>query len=216
MSKVLGKSLVISGVFFVLALGGIGIYQTITNRPTKPKLAEVRHPVTPEMWKAADLVKDVALPKFSLATVGGKIVTQESLHGKPTLMYFIKLGCPCSIDVEPLFQRMSRTFPKELRCIGVIYGGQDTGSKWMKIGRTPYDVLLDADGRLGKAMHVSRSVYTALIRPDGMIDKMWPGYSKEMLKELSRRIAILAKVDERPYDPGYAPNELASGCSFLD
>ena len=57
-------------------------------------------------------------------------------------------------------------------------------------------------------------MYVALVRPDGVIDTLWPGYSAEMLQDLGRRVARLARTAEVPLDVRDAPTVPTTGCPF--
>jgi hypothetical protein len=58
------------------------------------------------------------------------------------------------------------------------------------------------------------SAYFAIISPGGRIERYWPGYSAEMLKEANAHLAGLARVDARPVDVTDAPAEMYSGCPY--
>lgn len=174
-----------------------------------------RHPVTDKMWTEAKSLDNVAVPKFKLRDQFGKEQTLESLsEGKPLVLYFIKEGCPCSVDLEPLMQRLAKSVSGDVAVAGVISGDAKVAEKWMKVGQTPYPVLLDTNLELIKAFKAERSTYTALIRPDGTVQRLWPGYSKDMLLEVAKTSSELAKTPAQPFDPAYAPATMTSGCSF--
>lgn len=177
--------------------------------------ALVRHPVTTQMWQTAKTLESVAAPAFRLKDASGKEYDFASLSkGRPVVLYFIKDGCPCSIDVEPLLQKMAKSYGDAVQFVGVLNGGPEVAAKWQTVARTPYPVLLDPEVKTMRAFKAERSTYTALIKPDGTIVRLWPGYSADMLKELNAAVAKQANVDAKPYDPAYAPQRITSGCSF--
>lgn len=181
-----------------------------------PELAQVRHPVTPKMWDVAKSLDNVVVPDFSLTEghSGTQMTLKDVTAGRPTIIYFIKDDCPCSIDVEPLMQKLAKGLGDKVSVVGVLNGGPAIYKKWMEIGKTPYAVLMDPELSTIKKFKAERSTYTALIRPDGTVDKLWPGYSAAMLSELNERAAKLANMAVPTYDPAYAPKEMTSGCSF--
>lgn len=194
---------------FVFALVGCN------NAPVAVSEPKPRHPVTEKMWSEAKTLDNVAVPKFELKDQFGKEQTLESLaKGKPLVLYFIKEGCPCSVDLEPLMQRLAKAVDGNVSVAGVISGNAKVAEKWMKVGQTPYPVLLDGKMELIKAFKAERSTYTALVRPDGTVERLWPGYSKDMLLELAKSASELARIAPQPFDPAYAPKTMTSGCSF--
>jgi hypothetical protein len=58
------------------------------------------------------------------------------------------------------------------------------------------------------------SAYVALVSKEGAIEKLWPGYSAEMLKDASERLARLSGIEVRAIDPTDAPTEMTTGCPF--
>lgn len=187
-----------------------------------PKLAPIvegsskpRHPVTATMAEEAEATARKPAPPFDAVDASGRRWTLESLtHERPLVLYFVKDGCPCSVDAEPLYQRMAEKFKTKVQFAAVINGGRFVADKWLKVMKTPYPVILDPDQRIIKDYGIERSVYLALMDPEGRIVKLWPGYSATMLKELNAALSTATGTRETPFDPLYAPVELSSGCSF--
>ncbi|MCW5943084.1 MAG: redoxin domain-containing protein [Fimbriimonadaceae bacterium] len=187
-----------------------------------PKLAPIvegsskpRHPVTATMAEEAEANARKPAPPFDGVDAAGRERTLESLtHGRPLVLYFVKDGCPCSVDAEPLYQRMAAKFGAKANFAAVINGGQVVADKWLKVMKTPYPVILDPDMKVIKDYGIERSVYLALIDAQRRIVKLWPGYSASMLKELNAALSKATDTEETPFDPLYAPVELSSGCSF--
>lgn len=176
-----------------------------------------RHPVTPEMWEDAKLRTDTPAPNFEVTDTTGKTHTLASLTGeKPLLLYFILDGCPCSIDSEPLFQRLYLHHEGRANFLGVTNGSEEIAKMWVKDWISPYPVAANPSLDVMNTYKVERSVYCLLIDKDGEIVKMWPGYSAEMMVEASKLISDLTGEKTAPFDPLYAPKEMTSGCSFKD
>ena len=60
----------------------------------------------------------------------------------------------------------------------------------------PYPVISDHSEELINAYKATNSVFSVLLDRRGRIDKMWPGYSVGILKEMNSRMARLAGVPE--------------------
>jgi peroxiredoxin len=210
-------------IFFTLPLGllfaCVGALMYLQS--LRPATAEAmnmgpKHPVTPEMQAAIDAMEQKTAPSFELPDETGKVRTLEEFHdGKPLLLYFIKDGCPCSIESEPLFQKLYRHHEGRVNVVGIIGSDSDVAAKWKEMFETPYPVLASPDHKVMQAYDVPRSVYTVLITPEGKIARMWGGYSARMLLEANSLLAALSDASEKPFEPDYAPEELSSGCSFM-
>lgn len=222
MSRVL-KGAVIFLTTWVLIASSILIGLTWWNNRQTSVLVDtkleamVRHPVTEEMWKTAGSFKDLPAPSFRLPDVNGKLwALHEIAKGRPTVLYFIKYGCPCSIDVEPLLQKMSKQIGSKVAFVGIIETETKATKAWIEDMKSPFPVLMDSSTQTMKIFKARQSVYTALIRPDGAIDNLWPGYSASMLRELYSRATKLAGVKATSFDPDYAPIKMTSGCEFYE
>lgn len=210
-------------VGFAAALGmvSLGLVGCAEAPPPEPRAAnpveaaKPKHPVTKEMWQDAEKAAGQPAPLFEATDANGASHSLASLTGdKPLVLYFIKDGCPCSNDVEPLYQRMAAKYGDKVRFAGVINGDADVAKAWLAKMETPYPVLLDPEIKVVKEYKADRSVYLLVIGPDGNIVRMWPGYSQTMLSELNATLAKMTGTEETPFDAAYAPKEPTSGCSF--
>jgi peroxiredoxin len=159
------------------------------------------HPVTPAMIASAD-------------ERAGRRVDPTVDADRPTVLVFIKDGCPCSEAAEPYFHRLHAAYGSRVAFLGVIDGDRSDARGWADRHRTPYPVLADPDLRIIRACGAERSAYVALVARGGSIERLWPGFSRGMLAELGTRLAQRSGLPEPPDEPSGAPEELASGCLF--
>jgi peroxiredoxin len=171
------------------------------------------HPVTPPMAEAAAREARKVAPAFTATAVEGQSV-RVGADMVPTFLYFVKDGCPCSYDAEPLFQKLSKHVGEAVQFVSVTDGDAKQAQKWNDGLVVPYPLVSDPKGAIIQKYGVERGVYAVLIRPDGTIDTMWPGYSKRLLGEMNAAIWRMAGKPARPFDPLYAPVEDASGCEY--
>jgi AhpC/TSA family len=167
--------------------------------------SRVGHPVTPRMRAAAVATAGrAAYPMTGVADAG------------PTVVVFIRQGCPCSEAVEPYMHRLFDAYGDRASVVGVIDGGPGDAEGWRERHRTPYPIVADPDLTIVRAYGAERSAYTALVVDGRTIERLWPGYSAGMLRELGARLAAALGVAEAPLDVGDAPEALTSGCPFDD
>jgi peroxiredoxin len=201
-----------------LACGGL-LLLTAAKRPhvetTDIEFSEPRHPVTPEMTRKADAETRALAPGFTVKDVLGKEVTLASPSAdRPQFVYFVMDGCPCSFDAEPLFHDLSKQFKDQVDFVSVTDAKADKAKRWYTQMLVPYPVIADPDLELIKAYKATNSVFSVLLDKSGHIEKMWPGYSVDILKEMNSLMAKLAGVPEKPFDTKYAPIKKSSGCAF--
>jgi len=177
--------------------------------------APVRHSVTPEMEKATAAEAKQALPRFDVLDSEGKPVTLASGKAdRPQFVYFVLDGCPCSFDAEPQFHRLFERYKGKIDFVSVTDADKKKAHDWNIQLLVNYPVVPDPEKKIIHAYGAKSSVYSMLIGTDGHVVKMWPGYSAEILKQMNSLMAAEAGVEEKPFDPQYAPLEKATGCAF--
>ena len=75
-------------------------------------------------------------------------------------------------------------------------------------------MLADPEQVLISRFRVENGAYVGLMTPAGVLDTLWPGCSAEMMRDLSRRIAARAGVEEQPVATSGLPDVLTTGCPF--
>ena len=174
-----------------------------------------KHVVTPEMLEATEKMAQKEAPVFRAEATDGKSYSLEELTtGGPVLLAFIKETCPCSRAAEPFFNRLHDAYGSNVSFFGVIDGSVDTGRSWAKENHVRFPILSDPDLKMVHEYKAESSAYVALIAKGGKIEKLWPGYSIEMLREASERLARLAGTDVKTIDATDAPTEMTTGCPY--
>ena len=177
--------------------------------------AEQEHRVTPSMEAASKAMADREAPPFRLRGGDGRTYDSADLIGRePLVLVFIQDGCPCSASAEPFFDRLHRAYGEASTFLGVIDGGPDVASAWVSEHGTPFPVLADADMEVIRAYDIRNSAYVALIDRDGSIVAIWPGYSSEILVEISERLAAMTGLNVADVGDDEAPLLPYSGCPF--
>lgn len=205
---------------FSIALAAAGIVMILSARqpPVRTEtpyvLGEIRHAVTEQMLRDAGRFSDKPAPHFRLKDAHGIDVQIGGAGKKAQFVYFILKGCPCSADAQPLFNALYRRYQAKIDFIGVISEAKAGALDYAGESNVLHPIVSDEKREIIKAYGAKQSVYCALIRPDGTIDKMWPGYSAPMLLELNEKLSGFAGTAVQPFDTKWAPKKLASGCYF--
>src|SRR5262249_19739915 len=126
---------------------------------------------------------------------------------------FIKSGCPCNVQFETFFQRFVRAYPAA-RFVGIIDADADAARRYVEANSVPYLVLADPEQSVIPRFGARHGCCVALVRPDGTLHTLWPGYSADVMNQLSRQLDALAGVAEPPVEVGDVPAALQTGCPF--
>lgn len=183
--------------FSILLLAGaaVAVLAAILITP------RVGHPVTPWMSQAATAMSGTPVkPEAGLTC------------GKPTVSFFILPGCPCSEAYESFTHELFRAYGMSVNFVGVVAGDEQDVEAWRSKHNTPFPLIQDPDHKLARAYGAKRSAYTVLITEDQTINRVWPGYSAEMLREVGALFSATMNTPEVTLEVGDAPSSLTSGC----
>jgi hypothetical protein len=134
--------------------------------------------------------------------------------GRPAAVVFVKAGCPCSVETEPLWHYLAARHPG-IAFLAVIDASESDARDYAAARRVPYPVLPDPELAVVRRFGAWNGAYVALVRPDGTLDSLWPGFSAEATPQLDRRLAELAGPPAGPWQPPVAlPGPLTTGCPF--
>lgn len=197
-----------------IAAGGIYLSLAARDRNVDPSFREPRHPVTAAMVSATAACEGKPAPLFEARTWDGRPLRLRDLLGKPVVLIAVKDGCPCSYESQPYFNQLAHGYEERAVFLGAIQGDAALAKKWMSDLEVPYEVAPDPDKKLLKAYRAPRSVYVTLIGKDGIVLRMWPGWSKAMLEEMNRLIAAETGATPVNLNLAGAPIKPNSGCEF--
>lgn len=173
------------------------------------------HPVTSAMATAAKELGGQLAPAFGTIDTDSRYVTSKSLtSGKPLVLFFVELQCPCCKGAKPAIDQIQQTYGDVCNVVGVINADHDTANAWRNAVVPKFRVLCDPDMEIIHSYKAQRGVYTTLVAPGGHIVKAYPGYSQDMLRDISGKIERLAGIGKRAMPVSDAPKTLTSGCLF--
>jgi peroxiredoxin len=211
--------------FVILAIAGLGVFYAWarvrfeTGRVGGADIVIVegprKHLVTPAMLEATGKMTKQVAPSFRVEATDGQTYRLEDVTSEmPLVLIFIKDGCPCSAAAQPFFDRLSAAYIDDVRFLGVIDADVSRAKEWAKENRVPFPILADPESRIVHNYKAESSAYVALVSKEGTIEKLWPGYSAQMLNDASERLARLSGSEPRPVDTTDAPAEMTTGCPY--
>lgn len=140
----------------------------------------------------------------------------ESLAGvmhpddRPAVVMFLKADCGCGADFARLFSAIAPHFATRASCLAVIEAADgDAGPFLLSTGlATPY--LVQSENGLAAAWGVTKAGCVALVRPDGAVEAVWPGISRQGFRDIATR---LGDADLLPPDTlAGLPGAATAGC----
>lgn len=202
----------------LIATGGLWLMQLARVTQTKgqtPYSIPTRHPVTKEMELAAASLKRTPAPSFMLVDQDSRqIGTPDLKEGKPSVLVFIKDECPCSIEAQPIFNSIAKAFGGDAQFFGVIDALPQAAAHYAQANVVPYPIICDPKASLPKSFKLVASASIALVDGNGSVVKAWPGYSRDVLRQLNLLLGTLSKAGPKEFDDSDAPKEMTAGCTF--
>lgn len=203
---------------------GLMTYVTVSNAnlPKLPELPEQLvfrdgedHPVTAQMAKVAREMGGAPAVPFDAVDLDGKSVSLASLtKSKPLVLFFVELQCPCCKGAKPYIDRIQDYCRDVCNVVGVIDTDPRMARLWSQAVRPEFPIIADPKMQIIRSFQAQRGVYTTLVAPGGRIVKAYPGYSQDMLHEISEKIERLAGIAHRKMPVQPAPKRMTSGCIF--
>lgn len=174
-----------------------------------------KHYVGPRQLAESNAMVSRLVDGFEVTGHDGRRLRWHDLSaGQPVVLIFIKDGCPCSVQVEPFFQRVESLYHDAVRFASVINAGVEAARRYAREQGVSHPVLADPERQLIRRFKVKNACYVVLLTADSMIDGFWPGCSVDTMQQLSQRIARLVGVNERWLDVSGMPGPLTTGCPF--
>ena len=187
------------------------------DTPPTPVPRDERHFVTLAQLASSGESAGRRVMRNPVRLSDGREITWEELSaGLPIVAVFIKDGCPCSIEFEPVFHRIARA----CSCACSSWALSMAQSMWRRsyaaANDVPYPLLADPERALIHDVAAKNAAYVALVSADGVIESMWPGCSAEMMQDLCRKIAACTGIEEQTVDFSGMPGPLTTGCPFRE
>lgn len=169
------------------------------------------------MEAAVASLKKTPVPSFMLVDQDSNQFGTPSLKGgKPSVLYFIKDGCPCSIEAQPLFNLIASGFGGDANFFGVIDADPKAAQAYAQANAVVYPIICDPQKGLPKSFKIVSSASFALVDGRGMIVKVWAGYNRDALRQLNFLLGTLTQTGPREFDDSAAPKDMTAGCAYFD
>lgn len=144
-------------------------------------------------------------PPADFATLNAATLRRvpESLAGvvlpddRPAVVVFLKADCGCSEDFARMLTALAPQLASRASCLAVIEARDGEGGAFLGATGLAVPHLIQHDGSLAAAWGVTKAGCVALVRPDGMVEAIWPGISRQGFRELAGRLG----------DPNLFPGE---------
>lgn len=160
-----------------------------------PAPAEMDGPVRPSLHAvpAEDFIRLNAggaprvPPEFERVVVPG---------GKPGIVIFLKADCPCSLDFAKAFGALAPHLAPAASFLAVLEANQESAGAFARDSGLATPLVADDQGRLATAWGITKAGAMALVGADGRVEALWPGVSRQVVRDLETRLGRRGTVPE--------------------
>lgn len=154
------------------------------------------------------------MPAWSGTGSDGKTYTQADLMARPTLLVFLKEGCPCGSIAMPDLKRLARSLDGVANVFAVSDMTPEEARNFAKEQKMSFPLLADPQHELIAPLRIENGLQLALVSPlNRTVLRVWDGYSGPTFLDVIswvRRQGVTA----RALDVAHMPTSLVTGCAF--
>lgn len=107
---------------------------------------------------------------------------------RPAVVLFLKSDCGCSEDFARMFAAIEPHLASRASCLAVIEAADDDAGPFLEATGLHTPHLLQSGGGLAATWGVTKAGCVALVRPDGTVEAIWPGVSRQGFRDLAGRL----------------------------
>ncbi|ARU39773.1 hypothetical protein CCB80_00880 [Armatimonadetes bacterium Uphvl-Ar1] len=126
------------------------------------------------------------VPEFNAKASNGKTFTQKSFTEKPTILVFLKLGCPANPSLTPALNSLQKDLGDSVQIIGVTVGSEvDAKGEAEKI-KAKFPIIADQSAVLVNGFKATRSFDMSMVatKTEAKWPKLWEGLSQKNMAEI--------------------------------
>lgn len=198
--------------FVIAAIASVLAGAAIARTRVAPRPGEHVAPVRPSLHAAppADFAAlNATTPRRVPASLAGVVLPDD----RPAVVVFLKADCGCSENFARMLAALSPQFASRASCLAVIEASDGEGGAFLGATGLAVPHLIQHDGSLAAAWGVTKAGCVALVRPDGRVEAIWPGISRQGFRELAGR---LGDPDLFPGESlAVLPGPATAGCPLL-
>jgi len=156
-----------------------------------------------------------AVPEFRLSDSKGAVWTADSLTKKPSVLVFLKHGCPMSAKAAPVLNSLQRQLGESAQVIGVMNASPAEAQAAAKELKLTIPVLGDQGRTLIKGFGAARGLQFSVVatKEEARWAKLWDGLGRAQIEDafglITKHGHALAPVNLQEL-----PENALSGCLF--
>lgn len=155
------------------------------------------------------------VPAFSATAANGKLVTEKLLCEKPSVVVFLKKGCPCNPDAAKNLNKLVGDLGDSAQVVAFINSDLKGAQEESKTLKAKFLIIPDEKKTVIAGCGATRSLdFTVVATTDApRFPKLWNGYSSGTMNEALEIVVKHGKTLKK-WDVSVFPKEAVAGCGF--
>lgn len=132
---------------------------------------------------------------------------------QPAVIVFLKADCGCSAEFARMLTTLAPHLALRASCLAVVEAQDGEAEPFLESTGLTVPHVIQSDGSLAAAWGVTKAGCVALVHPNGSVEAVWPGISRQGFRDLAARLgdANLFPTESLAVLPGPA----TAGCPLL-
>ena len=196
----------------VAVVGAMLAFRTAASGMVRPAVAEHASPKRPSLHAAP--AGDVAALNADVEKrLPGPLVDELVPSGRPGVVIFLKADCDCSEGFAEMVSALAPHLEPHAACTAVIEGTVAEADAFVAATSLAIPFIAQPDSRLAQEWGVRKAGCFALVEPDGVVEAVWSGVSRQGFRDLAGRIGVEPTLpDELLVD---VPGAATAGCPLV-
>ena len=196
--------LVVTAAFVALVAAAAFLRLRAEPRP-------IEHPAPPRLSRHAAPLEDVAALNAAEPRRVPESLTSVMLpDDRPAVVLFLKADCGCSEEFARLFSSVEPHLAPRASCLAVIEANDGDARPFLESTGLSTSHMVQSDGGVAVAWGVTKAGCVALVQPDGTVEAIWPGISRQGFRDLAGRLGDPDLLPPETLAP--LPGAATAGC----
>jgi hypothetical protein len=131
-------------------------------------------------------------------------------EGRPAVVIFLKADCECSRGFATTVTALAPHLQRRVACTAFIEGTIAEADTFAATTRLAIPFIAQPDSELAQAWGVRKAGCFALVAPDGSVEAVWPGVSRQGFRDLAGRLGLTPPLPENLLAD--VPGAATAGC----
>ena len=145
---------------------------------------------------AAPAADAVALNADVVRRLPRPLAEELLADARPGVIFFLKADCDCSKGFAVMISALAPHMGRHADCTAFIEGNRADADAFAASTGLAIPFIAQPESGLAREWGVTKAGCFALVEPDGVVEALWSGVSRQGFRDLARRIGVEPPLPE--------------------